>query len=371
MKKLLTHFLLIISLNISCQNISSLNPGEETDSFVFDSLKSKLKNKRIICLGETEHRVETFNKLKVELVKYLHENLGYDVVAFEGSMFKISNAFYNIQSAPVALKNSLYGIWQTESVLDLFQYAKKDPSNNPLIFTGFDIKVGPSNSASLWLKNIVQHINPKYAESVYSGDTLFINKTTPFDQQNSLKTISQNESQFFQTFYTSLIDTLNTNSDFILKNNILNEDQLKIIKRSLLNKVYLSVFVTFKEVKDACRYRDSIMTQNILWLIEDLYKDKKIMIWGADAHISKKTIKKYSQFHQKSSIEMLPDNVKNQIETVSLTYMKYAPKAIKNQIKRSKGNAFLISYPDFLNGDFEHIIYFKKVEGINKYKLQH
>jgi hypothetical protein len=45
-------------------------------------------NRRIVLLGESGHGVAEFNHLKVRLVKYLHEELGFDVVAFESSFYE-------------------------------------------------------------------------------------------------------------------------------------------------------------------------------------------------------------------------------------------------------------------------------------------
>lgn len=367
-------FFIFLSFTLSqafAQSIIPLDNEGEKNKFVFDSLKTLLNTKRIICLGESEHLIETFSQCKTELVKYLHENLGYEVLAFEGGVLKISNAYYNIKSDTAALKESLYGIWKSESVLGLFRYSKQNKnSQDPLIFTGFDVKSGLSNSASVWLGNIFKVINSKYAETVYLTDTLFINKSTPYDHYNKPKFIPKSEAIVFQTFYASLLDTLNIHKDILIKQNILDETQFKIIKQSILNRKYLAEFITFTDFESASHYRDSIMSQNIQWLVNDLYKDKKIILWAHDFHISKKTIKEYRQFNQKSSIEMLPAELKNQIATISLNFIKKAPKKIQGQIKLLKGNAFFINQPDYMNGEFEGVIYFKKTESINKYKLK-
>ena len=375
MKNYLTSILLFFNCSIIfCQGVIPLNNKNENGNFMFDSIITKLGNKRIICLGEERHRIETFSKCKTEFVKYLHKNLGYEVVAFEGSLLNIATAFYNIPSDTLALKTALYGVWQTKSVLDLFRYSKGVAHQTPpLVFTGFDVKSPPSHFASLWLKTILQPINAKYAETVYSTDTLFTRKARPFDKNdNKTQPISKNESQFFRTFYKSLLDTITFYENTLLQKNSVTANQLKIIEQSILNRVSLSLLVTISETsyKQTSTFRDSIMTQNILWLVNNLYKDKKIILWAHDAHISKKTIKGYLNFNQKSSVAMLPNNIKNEVETISLNFIKNAPKNIKKQIKSLKGNTFFVTKPDYMNGEFEHVIYFKKTESVDKYKIK-
>src|ERR1039457_7202673 len=148
MKKHLCFTILCFALsNLFSQNIIPLNASGEKNKFVFDSLKYKLDGKRIICLGESEHGIETFSRCKTELIKYLHENLGFEVVAFEIGILNVSNVCYNIKSDTEAVKASFLGIWQTESLLDLYDYSlKQRVLSSPLEFSGFDIKSFPSYS---------------------------------------------------------------------------------------------------------------------------------------------------------------------------------------------------------------------------------
>jgi erythromycin esterase len=62
-------------------------------SIVFDKdfsnlvfLKEQLAGQRIVQLGESSHGVREFNLLKVRLIKYMHKELGFNVLAFESGM---------------------------------------------------------------------------------------------------------------------------------------------------------------------------------------------------------------------------------------------------------------------------------------------
>jgi erythromycin esterase len=48
-------------------------------------LKDKLKEKRIVFLGESGHGVAEYTKLKSRIIHYLHEELDFYVLAFESS----------------------------------------------------------------------------------------------------------------------------------------------------------------------------------------------------------------------------------------------------------------------------------------------
>ncbi|MFT5780539.1 MAG: hypothetical protein ACI837_003501, partial [Crocinitomicaceae bacterium] len=54
-------------------------------------LKETLSGKEIIFLGENSHCVKEYNQLRIRIIKYLHEQMGVNVIAFETSM---TNAAY-------------------------------------------------------------------------------------------------------------------------------------------------------------------------------------------------------------------------------------------------------------------------------------
>jgi erythromycin esterase len=53
-----------------------------------DQLKQDLQQADIILLGETIH-TPIYYPSKIQLVKYLHKNLGFDVLAFESGLYEM------------------------------------------------------------------------------------------------------------------------------------------------------------------------------------------------------------------------------------------------------------------------------------------
>ena len=64
------------------QSIDPLN----TDYSDLAFLAPLLQGRNIVELGESGHGVAEFSQTKIRLIKYLHEQLGYDVMAFESSI---------------------------------------------------------------------------------------------------------------------------------------------------------------------------------------------------------------------------------------------------------------------------------------------
>lgn len=61
------------------------------------------------------------------MIKYLHEELGYDVLAFESGFPDTNASYLNMdQLTPKStMKNSIYAVWHTEDVVELFDYMKE------------------------------------------------------------------------------------------------------------------------------------------------------------------------------------------------------------------------------------------------------
>lgn len=106
-------------------------------------LKPLLKDKRIVLLGEPAHGVAETSWAKVRLIKFLHRELGFDTVAFEGSVDQCHDADKAIGTlAPQeVMARCLFTIWQTHEVRGLFDYmaaVRKGP--RPLALAGFDVQ---------------------------------------------------------------------------------------------------------------------------------------------------------------------------------------------------------------------------------------
>jgi hypothetical protein len=104
-------------------------------------LKPVLAAKRVVQLGESGHGVAEFNLVKVRLIKFLHQQMGYDVIAFESSLPQCYLADQAIGSAmPIeVMKRCLFPIWHSNETLPLFDYLDASrKSGKRLTLAGFD-----------------------------------------------------------------------------------------------------------------------------------------------------------------------------------------------------------------------------------------
>lgn len=146
-------------------------------------LKPVLQDKRIVALGESLHGVKEYNTYKLELIQYLHEELGFNVIALESdlAMNFIGNQYRDQISDTLLLKKLITPVWHTEQHLKLIQYLKSHPALNLIGFDLIDIHAIDSAfetlsitpSAQFSQETLVQYY--QLIQPLYKNETHFYN----------------------------------------------------------------------------------------------------------------------------------------------------------------------------------------------------
>lgn len=149
----------------NAKTITSVKLEKEDEYNDLKFLKSVLADKQIVSLGEASHGASEYNSMKVRLVQFLHEELGFNVIAFESNLSDTATAYSQVQqTTPEQLmKNSIFGVWQVKENLPLFEYiAAQSKTDHPLILTGFDAQ-GPKESFITFIKDWFAQVDPSKA----------------------------------------------------------------------------------------------------------------------------------------------------------------------------------------------------------------
>ncbi len=304
MKKLILLIFLSVTFFISCTNdsgwdnefvkeswgkwiqdnhnpIKSITSEDYSDLSFLDSV---LQGKTLVQLGESAHGVKEFNLMKVRLIKYLHQNMGFNVLAFESPIFTCYQASKNIESYATAtdfMKSSIYGVWHTEEVLELFKYIKETQStNNPLILTGFDIQ--PSYSRPQFLKDFLTHADKNYAEEVYQTASEFLQYRKDHSTSEFCKFAKDNMDKYIN-FYKGVHSFIESNKAALINDEYSQQDVDFIAQ--IMKNAYRYVTVMALDGTPSFEARDEGMADNLTALKNNLYKDRKIIVWAHNGHI--------------------------------------------------------------------------------------
>ncbi|PEI95681.1 erythromycin esterase [Bacillus pseudomycoides] len=292
-------------------------------------LKQTLQDKRIVLLGESTHGSTEMNQSKVRMIKYLHEEMGYDVIAFESGFAEANAVYQNIDdlTAEQAMKKAISGVWHTEDVEELFQYIKEQKEKGtPLILTGFDIQIPWSASSATFAtfaNEWISKLNPE------------IGKLLVETEKEIVKYRSVSSYEEFQAMQKPLLSKYERVKEFIqqhkkeLQQVVPNASyDVNLLEKTIsiridTLKTHISYEVKEKPVMDYTFYsRDQKMGQNLAWLSEMQFKNKKIIVWGHNYHIRKQNSKMIMGFpytkKYPNMIDVLPKYLKDQMYSVGL-----------------------------------------------------
>ena len=244
-------------------------------------LKPLLQEKRIVALGESGHGVAQFNAIKVRMIKYLHEQLGYNLIAFEAPMAGCAAADAMIGSEPPhkVMRKCLFGVWHSSETVELFNYvAKARAAGRDLHITGFDVQDMRLQPGGMDL--IKRIIGPQRSEL-----------TARFERaETALATIrakrpSAAEEAELTDVYRTVAEAL---GDHDQPGNGVDAGERTFLRMQMLSRVaVVAMSVAPMGSREALEGRDAAMAVNFNYLLQQRHPGKKVIVWGHNAHVAK------------------------------------------------------------------------------------
>lgn len=287
-------FLSVISATGKCQNVneilknaipvSSIN-ADDTDYKDLQFLKKKIGNATVVSLGEITHTDGATFSAKARLVKFLHKEMGFEVLAWEAGLldtYKMNEAIAADSSIKSAKNFFMTGGWaSSEYVNPVFEYAQKSrKTSKPLIMTGFDMGKPPKGyaNANKVIQEAYDDCLKKFSEKEKSSLDSLLRATYGFLGNQFTQNITIGSRKIGKYILQQLIDS--SRNEIAIRNYFL---------KSIMMDAELEN-VRFVSAESWNVMRDKFMFDRIRWLINFLYPGKKIIIWAASGHLIKNSL---------------------------------------------------------------------------------
>jgi erythromycin esterase len=313
----------IRSIDATDDNYSDLEP-----------LGEAIGSARVVQLGEPSHGAGSSFAAKVRLIKFLHQRMGFDVVAWESGLYELRLAQAAMRGGedPIsAAQRGILTIWSdAEEVRPLFEYMKaSQASTHPLEMAGFDMQVRIGNSAEQFaadLRSFARALHePELRRHVSALVDQTLSATERIHARHHARSRKHAEASKLGLTGAALQEAMKTwDSGEGLALRPKNEDLRALVggaddllatiqnQHAAFEQVHGTREITFMEhaissmrgqalnvydrersdppaavtlQSDAWNRRDSLMANNLRWLIEKGYPGRKVIVWAHNAHL--------------------------------------------------------------------------------------
>jgi erythromycin esterase len=280
--------------------VRSIDPADD-DFSDLKPLKQAIGDAKIVLLGEQTHEDGLTFLAKTRLIKFLHKEMGFDVLTWESGFYDVAKAWELIQGgedAAASMRRASFPIWtDVEETRALFEYINAAArTKRPLALAGFDCQLTGTVSRDFLVSDLRTFLHD------IGIDTSILKAGTPLAE--GLDELTANR------FRTRAVDFVAPDSAFL---EAAGELQKRVASAAASEKTRRQAFwaqlltslrqealhlrehlawIDLKATEEERRaafsrmwnLRATQMSENMLWLAHEGYRDHKIIGWQATAH---------------------------------------------------------------------------------------
>jgi ankyrin repeat protein/erythromycin esterase-like protein len=272
--------------------LRSIDPNDE-DFMDLEPLAKIFENVRIVQLGEQSHGDGAAFHAKTRLVKFLHQELGFDVLAFESGLYDCHKAWELLRGgmdAYEAFSHGVFGIWsgseQVRPLIDYWGRVSKGPQ--PLELCGFDCQFSAKASRELLVNDVNALWKKLGSATPDAGQRAAIVKT--LTRLGEWQKPSPKERQEWHNSLAAWGKALETASP----SDALTKAELAFWRQFVASTS--TAAATHKRWREKNQFvrlmnlRDLQMARNLVWLTQSVYPKRKIIVWAASGHLARNSL---------------------------------------------------------------------------------
>ncbi len=236
-------------------------------------------NARIVMIGEPWHGDGGAIRARAGLVRYLHEQLGFDVLAFEADFYSLNAGWPSVRGPEEVAsfaRDNVFPFWSaSRAAQPLWEYvALQRSTSRPLEITGFDIR----HTGRLAHTELPRELRRRLVATFPHPDAAGQDTAAFFATLNRLLTLEWNykasavEREQFVRVLTRLARAWETRAPGRSANDAFWAQEARSLAWAA-------------DYAWARKSRDRAMGENFAWLVAHRFPGRKIIVWAHNNHI--------------------------------------------------------------------------------------
>lgn len=282
--------------------VRTIDP-EDADFSDLQFLKSVIGEARVVQLGDQTHGDGATIHARSRMVRFLHEQMGFDVLVWEGGFFACEEMNDALQGeAPLdrAIRQGLHPISaESGHLFPLFRYIRSTfGTDRPLRQTGLDIQdfLGDPRAFPALLRKLFSRIDALDAELALPDERVAIEAVVEGALRNQNATQEQRDER--RAAVTRVIDRV--------KSGVGDSRTGLLLGKALENVLSLEELSSYdqspkpSEAPQWKLYRDRKMGETLLWLFNRYYSGHKLILLVGGGHAAHRIGALYAQAEKSS-----------------------------------------------------------------------
>ena len=263
--------------------LNSIDP-ENANYADLEPFRADLEGVRVVLLGEIMHGDGSSFTAKTRLIRWLHQHLGFDALAFESGFYDCNVAWQSMQTKPAleAFSEGVFAIWsQSAELLPLVNYlGEQVHSDQPLELMGFDCQLTGTASETQLAHDLEQL---RSTVSLELEDWPVYRREVQRLVNSEWREVKPSPDRFatVQSVHRRLLDAVIAHPPFA------HQAFWKQFLRSLQAE-FRNQWADKGEVQPFWNGRDAQMADNLLWHLEQ-NPQRRLIVWAANLHIARGT----------------------------------------------------------------------------------
>ena len=269
--------------------IRSIEPADEDFSDLIPLIRI-IGNARVVQLGEASHGDGATFLAKARLIRFLHQKMGFDVLAWEVGIADapfLDAALRSDMPLPEAGGQALYAIWrEAREVMPTLDYVRSTwRTTRPILTVGFDSRISvPRNRSERWpaaVFGFFDRLDPKLISVQERADlTAMAVGLVPAEYYEK-----PGERTYNRELPKRLVATIDAQRADLLTHWPARE--IDYIRQTLASLMAMDRALpgSLTQPGPDGYTRDTAMAENLLWWLNGPLRDRKVIVWAHNYHV--------------------------------------------------------------------------------------